>query len=59
MSALMFHLLIFYSLHNNELIHYLILLDGEVVLANYGSTEPERYFIYCDHSYGIFLNDWI
>ena len=42
----MFHILIIYSLYNKEFIRYLISLDGEVVLANWGITVPERDFIY-------------
>ena len=49
MSALMFHLFIFDSFNNEELIQYFISLYGEVVLANWGMPGPESDFIYSDY----------
>ena len=46
MSALIFHILIFDSFYNKELIHYLISLDEGVVLVNCGFTGPDNAFIY-------------
>ena len=42
----MFHIFIFDSVYNKEFIQYLVSLDGDVVLANYGMPGPVRDIIY-------------
>ena len=44
----------FYSLYNKQLIHYLISLDGEVVLAYYRMPGPES-----DYNLSRFLKRYI
>ena len=46
MSELMINIFIFILLCNKESIQYLIALDGEVSLAFFSMTVPERVFVH-------------